>query len=166
MPWWGYLIIGIIVVLIGILVALVIFGRKLQKRQIEQEKQMKAMAQTVSMLVIDKKKMKLKESGLPDMVLEQAPKYMRRIKMPIVKAKIGPRVMSLIADGKVFEAIPVKKEVKVVISGIYITEIKSVRGGTIITPPKKKKIWDRFRKGDKNVSKDSAKGASKSKKNK
>ena len=63
-----------------------------RKRQIEQEKQMKAMAQTVSMLVIDKKKMKLKESGLPDMVLEQAPKYMRRIKMPIVKAKIGPRV--------------------------------------------------------------------------
>ncbi len=65
MPWWGYLIIGIIVVLIGILVALVIFGRKLQKKQIEQEKQMKAMAQTVSMLVIDKKKMKLKEAGLP-----------------------------------------------------------------------------------------------------
>ena len=37
MPWWGYLIIGIIVVLIGILVALVVFGRKLQRKQIEQE---------------------------------------------------------------------------------------------------------------------------------
>ena len=45
-----------------------------------------------------------------------------------------------------FEAIPTKKEVKVVISGIYITEIKSVRGGSIITPPKKKKFFDRFKK--------------------
>ena len=166
MPWWGYLIIGIIVVLIGILVALVIFGHKLQKKQIEQEKQMKAMAQTVSMLVIDKKKMKLKEAGLPDIVLEQTPKYMRRVKMPIVKAKIGPRVMSLIADGKVYESIPVKKEVKAVVSGIYITELKSVRGGTIIAPPKKKKFWDRFRKGNQTTSNESSKDASKSKKHK
>lgn len=54
--------------------------------------------------------------------------------------------MTLIADTNVFEAIPTKKEVKVVISGIYITEIKSVRGGSIITPPKKKKFFDRFKK--------------------
>ena len=40
MPWWGYLIIGIIVVLLGILVALFVVGRKLQRRQAEQEKQM------------------------------------------------------------------------------------------------------------------------------
>lgn len=164
MPWWGYLIIGIIVVLIGILVALVIFGRKLQRKQIEQEKQMKAMAQTVSMLIIDKKKMKLKDSGLPDMVLEQTPKYMRRVKMPIVKAKIGPRVMSLIADGKIFDSIPVKKEVKAVVSGIYITELKSVRGGAIITPPKKKTFLDRFRKGNKTASKAATKEGSKTKK--
>ena len=125
---------------------------------------MKAMAQTVSMLIIDKKKMKLKESGLPDIVLEQTPKYMRHIKMPIVKAKIGPRVMSLIADGKIFDSIPLKKEVKAVVSGIYITELKGVRGGTIIAPPKKKKLLDRFRKGNKNTSKDSSKEVSKSKK--
>ncbi len=86
--------------------------------------------------------------------------------MPIVKAKIGPRVMSLIADGKVYESIPVKKEVKAVVSGIYITELKSVRGGTIIAPPKKKKFWDRFRKGSQTTSNESSKDASKSKKHK
>ena len=164
MPWWGYLIIGIIVVLLGILVALFVVGRKLQRRQAEQEKQMKAMAQTVSMLVIDKKKMKLKDSGLPEMVLEQSPKYLRRVKMPIVKAKIGPRVMSLIADGKVFESLPVKKEVKVVISGIYITELKSVRGGSVIAAPKKKTFLDRFRKGKDSGKKTTQKSSSNSKK--
>ena len=44
--------------------------------------------------------------------------------------------MTLIADEKVFEQIPVKKEVKVVISGIYITAIKSARGG--LEKPQKK----------------------------
>ena len=50
------------------------------------------------MLIIDKKKMKLKDANLPKMVLEQTPKYLRGSKMPIVKAKIGPRIMTLMAD--------------------------------------------------------------------
>ena len=101
-----------------------------EKTGVSQE-QMDAMKQTLSMLIIDKKKMKLKDANLPDMVLQQTPKYMRRMKMPFVKAKVGPRIMTLIADPKVYEIIPVKKEVKAVVSGIYITEIKSVRGGAI-----------------------------------
>ena len=63
------------------------------------------------------------------MVIDQTPKYMFWAKVPVVKAKVGPKIMTLIADEKVFEQIPVKKEVKVVISGIYITAIKSARGG-------------------------------------
>ena len=102
--------------------------------------------QTVSMLVIDKKKMKIKDSGLPKMVYEQTPKYMRWAKVPVVKAKIGPKVMTLIADGRVFDSLPVKTEAKVVISGIYITELKSVRGGAIPAPPKKKGFFARFKK--------------------
>ena len=94
----------------------------------------------------DKKKMKLKDANLPDMVLQQTPKYMRRMKMPFVKAKVGPRIMTLIADPKVYDILPVKKEVKAVISGIYITELKSVRGGAIPAPPKKKGFFARFKK--------------------
>ena len=87
---------------------------------------MKAASQTVSILVIDKK-MKLTEANLPKMVVDQTPKYLRRTKVPIVKAKIGPKVMSLMCDAKVFDIIPVKKEVKAVISGIYITDVKGLR---------------------------------------
>ena len=112
----------------------------------ESQALMEAAAQTVTMLVIDKKKLKLKEAGFPKMVYDQTPKYLRRSKVPVVKAKIGPKVMTLMADPKVFEALPVKAEVKVVMSGIYITEIKSVRGGSVVTPPKKKGFFSRFRR--------------------
>ena len=37
---------------------------------------------------------------------------MRNSKMPIIKAKIGPQIMSLICDEKIFDSVPVKKEVK------------------------------------------------------
>ena len=93
----------------------------------------------MSMLVIDKKKMKLKDANLPKMVLEQTPKYLRGSKMPIVKAKIGPRIMTLMADPKVFDQLPVKAEVKAEVSGIYITGIKSVRGGKVVAEPAPKK---------------------------
>ncbi len=98
------------------------------------------------MLVIDKKKMKIKESGLPKIVYEQTPKYMRWAKVPVVKAKVGPKVMTLLADERVFASLPVKTEAKVVVSGLYITEIKSVRGGAIPQAPKKKGFFARFKK--------------------
>ena len=94
-------------------------------------------------LIIDKKKMKLKEAGLPAAVIENTPKYLRRTKIPVVKAKIGPRIMTLMCENKVFEVMPVKKEIKAVVSGLYITEIKSVRGGSIEPPQKKKGFFKR-----------------------
>ena len=112
--------------------------------------------------VIDKKKLKIGDSGLPKMVIDQTPWYMKWAKLPIVKAKIGPKVVTMIADEKVFLQLPLRTEAKVVISGLYITEIKSVRGG--IPPlPKKKKFFDRFKKNTEEAAK---KEASKSKKNK
>lgn len=133
---WKVLII-ILVILVLILIALYYFGNKMQKKQAENQAQLDAMAQTVSMLIIDKKRLRVKDSGLPAMVIDQVPKYLRRSKMPIVKAKVGPKVMNLIADEKVFELLPVKKEVKVVVSGIYITAIKGARGGIEKPEPKK-----------------------------
>lgn len=135
-------LIVILVVLAAALVALYFVGRKAQRRQAVQKEQMDAVAQTVSMLIIDKKKMKLSESGLPAQVIEQTPKLLRRNKLPIVKAKVGPRIMTLACDAQVFELLPVKKEVKVVVSGIYITEIKSARGGLEV-PVKKKGFFKR-----------------------
>ena len=124
----------ILVIAVIALAVLYFLGRKLEKRQVEQQQLLEMSKQTVSMLVIDKKKMKIKESGLPKIVYEQTPKYMRWAKVPVVKAKVGPKVMTLMA------------EAKVVVSGLYITEIKSVRGGAIPQAPKKKGFFARFKK--------------------
>ena len=136
----------ILVILLILLAVLYFFGRKPERRQRESESMLKAAEQTVSMLIIDKKKLKMKESGLPKMVIDQTPKYMFWAKVPVVKAKVGPKIMTLIADERVFQVLPVKAEVKVVVSGIYITQIKSVRGGKLETPPKKKGFFSRFRR--------------------
>ncbi len=133
----------ILAILIIAVVVLYFLGKKAQKRQSEQQAQLDAMKQTVSMLIIDKKRMKMKESGLPQAVIEQAPKLMRGTKLPIVKAKVGPQVMSLVCDEKIFDSVPVKKEVKAVVSGIYITDVKGLHGKTVAAPAKKKGFFKR-----------------------
>lgn len=132
----------VLLVITGVLliavIALYFFGKKMEKKQAAQQEQIDAAKQTVSMLIIDKKKMKIKDSGLPAMVLEQTPKYLRWSKVPIVKAKVGPQVLSLMCDDKIFDDIPVKREVKAVVSGIYITSVKGLHGKPIVTEKKKK----------------------------
>ena len=126
----------VIAVLVAGLVFLTIWGNKQQKKAEASQQQIEAAAQPMTMLVIDKKKMKLTESGLPKIVIDSTPKLYSRSKVPVVKAKIGPRIMTLIADEKVFDIIPVKQEVKAMVSGIYILSVKSLRGPALTAPPK------------------------------
>lgn len=140
----------ILVILVIALIALYFWGKKAQKKQDEQQAQIEATKQTVSMLVIDKKRMRLKESGLPQMVIDQTPKMLRRSKLPIVKAKVGPKISILIADEKVFELIPVKKEIKAEVSGLYIVGVKGIRGSLEAPTPKKKGFFARFKKNKDN----------------
>ncbi len=142
----------LIVVTVVLAIALAVlwfYGNKLQKKQAAAEEQLQAMAQTVSMLVIDKKRMKLTEAGLPQIVIDQTPKMLRRSKVPIVKAKVGPKITSFMCDDKVFDIIPVKTEVKVVLSGIYIKDVKSARGGLEKRPEKQGFFKRHFGKKDK-----------------
>jgi len=134
----------ILVVLIIACIALYFLGKKAEKKQAEQQEQLDAVKQTVSMLVIDKGRIRLKDAGFPPIVLENTPKYLRRSKVPVVKAKVGPKVMTLMCDAQVYPTIPVKKEVKATVSGIYITGVKGLRG-PLETPEKKKGFFARLR---------------------
>ena len=127
----------ILFVLVAVVVALYFLGKKLEKKRAEQDEQMAAVAQTIPMLVIDKKKMKLKDAGLPAAILDAMPKMMRRSKMPVVKAKVGPKVTTFLCDAEIFDQIPVKQQIKATVSGLYITGIKGMRG-PLETVPKKK----------------------------
>ena len=143
MKVWQVLLI-ILVILIAVLVVLYFLGKRAQKKQEENQAQIEAAKQTVNMLIIDKKRLRIKESGLPQMVIDQTPKLMRRTKLPIVKAKIGPRIMTMVADEKIFDLIPLKKEVKATISGIYITDVRGVRG-PLEKPKQKEKFFRRMK---------------------
>ena len=96
------------------------------------------------MLIIDKKRMKLKESGLPQMVIDQTPKYLRFSKVSVVKCKVGPQIMTLMCDDKIYDLIPVKKEVKAVISGIYIMDVKALHGKLPQAEPTKRGKFKRW----------------------
>ena len=112
----GIVLLVIAIILVAAMIVLYFLGKKAQKKKEEQDEQMKAAAQTVTMLIIDKKRMKMKDAGLPSQVMEQA----------------------LIADEQIYDEIPVKKEVKATVSGLYITGVRGLRG-PLEKPVKKKK---------------------------
>ena len=131
MKTWVIVLIVVAVVLIALIAVLYFLGKKAQEM-------LEANKQTVSMLIIDKKRMKIRDSGLPQMVIDQTPKAMRGSKLPIIKAKVGPQILSLICDDKIFDSVPVKKEVKAVVSGIYVIGVKGLHGKPEVQPVKKK----------------------------
>ena len=127
----------ILAVVVGALIALYFVGKKMQKKQEANQASIDAAAQTMNFFIIDMKRMKLSEAGLPKIVTEQTPKYLRRAKLPILKVKVGPRVMSLICDESVFSTILPKQEVKARVSGMYVISAKRIRGP--LPEPKKTK---------------------------
>ena len=132
-------VLNIVLIVIGvialILVILYFVGTKLQAKQVNADKAMQQMSMVVSLLVIDKQKLRVKDSGLMKQVQDAIPAYIRWRKFPIVKARVikaniagGAQVMSFICDPKVYKIMPVKTEVKVTIAGIYITKLHSAKG--------------------------------------
>ena len=146
MPKFAIVLLTILIIMIIALIVLYFVGKRAQKKKEEQDAQIAAAAQTISMLIIDKKKMRLKDSGLPANVIAQTPKMLRRSKLPIVKAKIGPKIAIMIADEKVFDLIPLKKEIKAEVSGLYIVGVKGIRGSLQTPAPKKKGFFAKFKK--------------------
>ena len=152
MKTWQIVLLIITAVLLVAMVVLYFLGKKLQKKKDESDRQLEAASQTIPMLIIDKKKMKLKEAGLPSVVYEQTPKLLRRQKVPVVKAKVGPKIQTFMCDAAVFDEIPLKKEVRVIVSGLYITGVKGLRK-PLEKPaqPKKKKLAQRLQEKAKSL---------------
>ena len=134
-PW----IITLIILAVGGVVIFFLYrkGSKLQAEQDEQKQKLQASAQKVTMLVIDKKRLPFKDSGLPQIVIDQSPKRARRVKVPVVKAKVGPKIMSLIADEDVYDQIPVNASIHAMVSGIYITSVNNFRKAPVEKEEKK-----------------------------
>ncbi len=138
MPGWVIPLIIILAVVVAVFIILYFVGKKLQARQDSQQEAIESMSQTMTLYIIDKKKMKIKEAGLPKIVYEQTPKYLRWSKVPCLKVKVGPKVTTMLCDGEVFKTILPKQEVKATVSGLYVTAAKRIRGPVYEAPKKKR----------------------------
>lgn len=113
------------VVIVAVLVGLYFWGTRLQKKYDEQQALVNQYKQPISIFVIDKKKDKADNLKLPKQVKDQLPKMYKKRKMPVVIAKIGPQIQTLMCDERIYNSIPVKKQIKVELAGVLIVNVLS-----------------------------------------
>jgi len=139
MPTWLLIVIIVLVVLGGAAVVLYIFGKKSEKQKAKQEEDLSRNAQPLNFYIIDKKKMFLKDANLPKIVMDSVPKRAKIFKMPVLKVKVGNRVMTLLCDPDVYKTLLPKQEVKGMVAGIYVSSAKRIRGPQLESTKKRDK---------------------------
>ena len=117
----------VLAVVAALLVGLYFWGKKLQAKYDSQQQLINENKQAATIFVIDKKKDKVDNLKLPKQVKDGLPKLYRRRKMPVVIAKIGPQIQTLMCDERVYNVIPTKKQIKVELAGILIVNVLSGR---------------------------------------
>ncbi len=118
------IIILILVIIAVIAVGLYYLNRKMAVKMKERQDLIDRNSQVANIFVIDKKKDKVENVKLPKAVVDKLPKVVKMRKNYFVQAKIGPQIMTLMCDKKVFNKIMVKKNMKVELVGIYIMGVK------------------------------------------
>ncbi len=144
MDVWKIVLI-VAVVIIAVLAGLYFWGTKLQKKYDDQQALIDQNKQVAQIFVIDKKKDKITNVKLPKQVKDEFPKRYKKKKMPIVIAKIGPQITTLLCDEKIYEDLPVKKQVKVELAGLFIVGIRGPKAVSTSNKPKKQNWIDKLK---------------------
>jgi hypothetical protein len=116
-----------VLVLSGLAFGLFKLNQWALRKNDEQQKLIASAKQQANIFVIDKKKEKLSNANLPKNIYDKIPKLQRSLKLPLVKAKVGSQITTLVTDKKIFEKLPLKKNVQVEIAGIYIVSLKGFK---------------------------------------
>ena len=122
---------NILIIVIGIVgiiaVAMYFLNRWSYNKMSEQQTMIDRNKQSATIFIIDKSRGKITEANFPKTVVDQMPKYSKLMKMNFVKAKVGPQIVTLMCEKDVYKALPVKKNVKVELAGIYISSMKGMK---------------------------------------
>ncbi len=150
----GSLTLADIAVIVFVVIALLATGlyflnKWSSKKVTEQQSLIEKSKMLVTIYVIDKKKDKLQNANMPKAVTEQMPAVYKFMKMPLVKAKIGPQIITLICDKRVYEALTVKKSAQVYIAGIYISDMKGLKSKSELKAIAKAKLDKEFEQSGK-----------------
>ena len=133
-----------IMLLVIFIVALVVAGffflnrwayRKMDEQQavINQQKMMQ------NAYIIDKKHDKITNVHMPKAVMDNLPRRAKLMKMYFAQVKIGPQILTLICDKNVYNALPLKKNVKIEIAGLYILNVVGMKSAEEMKAKNKEK---------------------------
>lgn len=131
----------VLVIVVALLVALYFIGRHMQKKQTQAQKVVDANRQKITAFIIDKKKARVTEANFPKSVYDQMPKRMKFVKVPLVKIKAGPQIVTMLCDEATFKTLPLKKQVTLEISGGYIMGYSTGKKGEKAPEFEKKLTW-------------------------
>lgn len=143
--FWDVVFIVFIIV-VAIAAGLYFLNRWAVKRMDQQQTLINKSRTVVSIFVIDKKRDKITNVKLPKAAMAQMPKMAKFMKMYFVQAKIGAQIMTLMCEKKVFNALPVKKNVKVGLAGIYIVDMPGMKSEQQMKEERKAK--EKAKKGE------------------
>ena len=144
---WIWQVAVIVSIIAAIIVGVLYFLNKWAgKKNAQQQDMVNQHKQTASIYVIDKKKEKITTAHFPKAVVDQMPRMAKMMKTPLVKAKVGPQILTMLCDEAVFNALPVKKTVTVEVAGAYIVGMKGLK-----TKMEMAELRNARRKGDGNV---------------
>ncbi len=133
----GMLVAGIIIVLV--VGALYFLNRAAYKKMDEQQALIDSTKMSATIYVIDKKRDKITNINLPKAARGQIPAYAKMMKMYFVKAKIGPQIVTLMCDKNVYNAVPLKKNIKAQISGMYLVDFVGLKTADQVKKEQKEK---------------------------
>lgn len=125
----------IALVIVGLVIGYRFLRKRMQKKIEAQKEIVDEHKISTSIFVIEKRKGKITEAKLPKNVLSQIPAIYKLRKMPLITAKIGPQIVTLVCEDDLYDKIPDKKNVNVELAGIFIVSVKSA----VQKPGKKKK---------------------------
>ncbi|MDA3901101.1 MAG: hypothetical protein PF637_11360 [Spirochaetes bacterium] len=116
---------GIVIVIIAIVIVIKLLRKRFAKKANEQKAIVNEHKMPAAIFVLEKKRGKITDAKLPKNVIDQVPAIYRIKKMPLVVAKVGPQIVTLICEEDVFAKIPEHKNVNVEIAGIFIVSVKN-----------------------------------------
>ena len=117
------ILIIIIIVLALLCVGMYFLNKRGMRKMIQAQDFIDQNRTTVQIFVIDKRQEKPSPSNMPKAVYAQMPKTAKMRKTNLVRAKVGPQIVTLMCDKPVYQVLPVKKNVKVDLAGMYIVGI-------------------------------------------
>lgn len=123
--WTILFIVAIVILVLGVVIYFL--NSWASKKSAQQNEMVSQHKQTVSIYVIDKKKDKITNANLPKAMADQVPRLGRMMKMPLVKVKVGPQIMTMVCEAETFKVLPVKKTVTVEVAGAYIVGMKGMK---------------------------------------